>query len=86
MPMWEVHGVLDFDELQVGDVIWYRDFGGGERQVEIENLYEDIKNGRSGFDGILLNGTLSDGSKAVWGYTNQIYRTEKPNRSGERNK
>lgn len=66
----------DIEDLRVGQVIWYDDFGGNRRRVRIESLHEDIKNGRSGFDGKWLNGAFEGGFDGVWGYCSQIVTVE----------
>lgn len=56
-----------------GSVIVYVSFGGGRRTVKVESKEEDIKNGRPGFDGILIvNGKETE--DGVWGYDDQIVR------------
>lgn len=73
---------VQFEDLNIGDVIVYEAFGGEKRRVKIENLEEEIKNERSGFSGVLLNedntpvpntSNLDSRPHAhVWGYTSQI--------------
>jgi hypothetical protein len=57
---------------QVGDTIEYLTFGGERRQVIVTNKDDDIKNGRPGFDGTLINETGP--FNEVWGYDDQIVR------------
>lgn len=52
----------------VGDVITYVDFLGGRRTVYVTAVDDDIKNGRPGFDGHLID----DPDFLVWGYDSQI--------------
>lgn len=62
-------------EYKVGDVIAQQSFGGGVRYVLVETKEEDVKNGRPGFDGILVtsDGTPIEGEfTGVWGYDSQI--------------
>ena len=55
---------------RVGSVIEYHSFGSEyARRVVVESKETDVKNGRPGFDGLLVDGTL-----AVWGYDDQISR------------
>lgn len=50
----------------VGDLVTYTAFGGERRTVRVEEVSEDIKNGRPGFCG-------ADG----WGYADQIERVSR---------
>lgn len=56
---------------QVGSVIRYEAFG-EKRTVRVTNRLDDIKDGRPGFDGEMLNDKFSDGTNGVWGYDDQI--------------
>lgn len=57
---------------EVGDTIVY--YSGGElRRVVVTGKYDDVKNGRPGFDG----DTVGDDSFPVWGYDDQIERVER---------
>lgn len=71
-------GEVKFTDLKVGDVIWYQALGNDtERRVKIVTLDPEIKNDRSGFDGIWLNPPADRGhDNLVWGYTFQITRKE----------
>jgi len=52
----------------VGDIIKYQTFGGYEtRTVRVTAKYDDVKNGRPGFDGMA-------GDTPVWGYDSQIVK------------
>ena len=51
---------------EVGNRITYEDFGGDRRTGIVTGKYDDIKNGRPGFDMTLTNGL------EVWGYDEQI--------------
>jgi len=62
---------MDYNE---GDIIIYSPFGGGERRVRVLTKEDDVKNGRPGFDGDLLDGDTVIGQ--VWGYDSQIVRVE----------
>ena len=53
-----------------GSIIEYRTFDGSLRKVLITEKLDDIKNGRRGFDGVLVN----DRDYTVWGYDYQITR------------
>ena len=52
----------------IGDTITYTTFGGGYRTGVVIGKYDDIKNGLSGFDMQLQDGTT------VWGYDSQIIK------------
>jgi hypothetical protein len=58
------------EQVQVGDVIIYRTWGGENRQVTVTLVSSDIKNGRAGFEGIVI-GWPAD---YVWGYCSQIVK------------
>lgn len=53
----------------IGSVIEYSPFGGGTRQVKVDEKNSDIKNGRPGFGGDLLG---VGERMSVWGYDSQI--------------
>lgn len=55
---------------EVGDTIEYQPFGGGRRRVRVTGKEADIKNGRAGFDGVVVAGP--DDGMTVWGYDGQI--------------
>lgn len=57
---------------RVNDVIQYTTFTGGVRYVRITAWEDDVKNGRPGFDGIVVNGP--EQGVTVWGYADQIDR------------
>ena len=59
---------------RIGSIIVYTDFLGCRRTVKIEGQYDDIKNGRPGFDAIIISSTNRDDAKGddVWGYDDQI--------------
>lgn len=72
------YGVEWRHDYQPGDVLVYTVMGGGEtRRVRVTATYEDIKNGRPGFDGDLLDGKDA-GSRfgSVWGYDDQVLYVE----------
>jgi len=56
----------------VNSVVDYQTFTGEVRTVRVTRIENDIKNGRSGFDGHLLDGP--DTGMKVWGYDDQIVR------------
>ena len=63
-------------KYKVGSIVTYRDFLGSSRTVRVEEKYADIKNGRPGFAGPMIdeNGNaLGD----VWGYDSQIVRVDR---------
>lgn len=73
----------DFQEehgFGAGSVIEYTPIGGGSRRVKVETVDSDIKNGRPGFDGIMLGITDEPTGEFVWGYCYQVTRviTEVP--------
>ena len=53
-----------------GSIIDYRLVTGEVRRVLITEKLDDVKNGRSGFDGVLVD----DVGFEVWGYDDQIVR------------
>ena len=53
-------------DVKVGDIVTYKVFGGELRTVEVTAISADIKNGKSGFDGIAAN------QECYWGYDYQI--------------
>ena len=58
------------NSYRVGSIIEYRPFGSESvRRVAVDTKETDVKNGRPGFDGALVDGTLN-----VWGYDDQITR------------
>ena len=57
-------------KLKVGDTLQYRAFGGELRTVIVDGVESDIKNGRPGFDGTIIEG--ADRGRTVWGYDSQI--------------
>ena len=62
------------DDYRVGSTLTYATFGGGHRTVRVTNLEQEIANGRSGFDGVLLDLDGKETQHRVWGYTDQIIR------------
>jgi len=64
--------VIDFN---IGDVVAYEPFGGGERIVVVVD--RDEHNGQPAFDGDLLG---TDALRGVWGYDDQITRNLGPAR------
>jgi hypothetical protein len=71
---------MNFDSTtpayEVGDVIAYQTFGQeiGARIVVVTAKEADIKNGRPGFDAVLIDGTGSMSFMPVWGYDDQIVK------------
>jgi hypothetical protein len=66
-------------EYWTGDLVIYRPFGGGTRRVKITAKYDDIKNGRPGFDGVLVDDAGALGGNdalSVWGYDDQIVEVQ----------
>ena len=60
-------------DYEVGDILEYRTFTGAVRKIVVTHKYDDVKNGRPGFDGTLVDPNLSSWSD-VWGYDSQIVR------------
>lgn len=57
-----------------GSVLYYRT-SIGTRRVQVTDRYDDIKNGRPGFEGINLDVPDEDDIEHfVWGYDSQIVR------------
>lgn len=54
---------------KLGDVIVYHS-GGSKRVVLVDEKESDIKNGRPGFGGTVIDGP--DTGMSVWGYDSQI--------------
>lgn len=63
-------------QYKEGDTIHYVDFASERRTVLVQNKSDDIKNGRPGFEGVLMHSTnpsdVRDGPETVWGYDDQI--------------
>lgn len=56
---------------EVGDVVdYYTTFGDDLRTVMITDKEPDVKNGRPGFDGVVISGP--EAGLSVWGYDWQI--------------
>tara|TARA_R100001163_G_scaffold62804_1_gene53943 strand:- start:43 stop:273 length:231 start_codon:yes stop_codon:yes gene_type:complete len=51
---------------QVGEHIYYRTFGSSVRYVMVTDVYDDVKNGRAGFDCVDSRGGT------YWGYDDQV--------------
>ena len=61
---------MNHDGYKIGDVIECSSFSVAVLRIKVMNKEEDIKNGRPGFDGVLLNGP--DVGCLVWRYDSQI--------------
>ena len=61
-------------EYTYGDIVVYR--SGAIRHVLVDEIEEDIKNGRPGFGGTVVNDGPEKGV-SVWGYDSQIERVFK---------
>lgn len=64
--------------VRVGDILRYQTFGGTSRRIEVTNVEDDIKNGRPGFDGQMIDEygrPWNDGmfGGACWGYADQVW-------------
>jgi len=64
-----------------GDVVAYLAFGGQRRIAKVTGSFEDVKNGRPGFDGELTPESPdyepSGQWNSVWGYDSQIIAINK---------
>lgn len=57
----------------VGDTVTYATFGGGLRTGVIIEKFDDVKNGRPGFDmRVEDDGLYPGGIELGWGYNDQI--------------
>jgi len=54
--------------VKEGDTVEYATWGGPIREVTITGVYEEVKNGRPGFDGEM------SGGQRIWGYNDQILK------------
>ena len=54
-----------------GSIIEYKTFDGSLRLARVTEKLDDVKNGHSGFDGVLINDNFN---WEVWGYDDQIIR------------
>lgn len=61
-------------DYKVGDIISYTTFSNVSRRVRVTAKYDDVKDGRPGFDGVSL--ILGGDAMDVWGYDDQITRVE----------
>lgn len=61
-------------EYAEGSVVTYEPFGGGPRAVYVTSREADIKNGRPGFEGVILNRASNPAIDFgfAWGYDSQI--------------
>jgi hypothetical protein len=59
---------MSAQDYRVGDVIVYTPLMGGDRYVVVTERYDDVKNGRAGFDGHVVDHP----DMPVWGYDAQI--------------
>jgi len=55
-----------------GSIIEYRTFDGSVRRILVTERIPEIKNGRDGFDGLVIGQNGYNGN--VWGYDSQIIR------------
>jgi len=58
------------EQPRVGEMIVYRTFSGMWRSVRVTAVYETVKNGQPGFDGVDRDGN------SFWGYNDQIIPEE----------
>lgn len=66
-------------DYDINDLVIYRPFGGGTRRVRVATKEADVKNGRPGFSGQLVDedGSLTAGDTyGVWGYDSQIVEVQ----------
>ena len=66
---------VNIKNLNIGDIVEYRNNGGQTMRVKIDDIDEEGKNGRPVFSGVILNPTTSQ--KNAWGYISQITRWSK---------
>jgi len=66
-----ITGAVDYAE---GSVIEYVSFEGARRRVKVDIVDPAIKNGRPGFDGVIVRSPAGDlrAGEPVWGYDSQI--------------
>ena len=57
-----------------GDTVRYETFTGELRTARVTAKVPDIKNGKDGFDGVILGQSQSTSDAEVWGYDYQIIR------------
>lgn len=63
-----IHQTFTHDDYRVGSIIEYKTFTGDSRKIRVTNKQEDIKNGKGGFDGLMMHVA----NMYVWGYDEQI--------------
>jgi hypothetical protein len=56
--------------VEADDTIEYRPFAGPSRTVQVQAVYDNVKNGRPGFDAVVTSGP--EKGEQVWGYADQI--------------
>lgn len=61
---------MDTLRYVAGCEITYETFLGQQRTCRVEAVHADIKGGRPGFDGTIIDGP--DAGRTVWGYDDQI--------------
>lgn len=61
-------------DYRIGSTIEYSTFSGSMRRVLVTEKEADIKNGRPGFGGDLVNDPANGVGDGVWGYDAQITR------------
>ena len=66
--------MVNIDNLKIGSIVWYRNNGGQNMRVKIDDIDEGGKNGRPVFSGVVLNPNTDQ--KCAWGYLTQITRIE----------
>ena len=60
-------------DYEIGDILEYSTFTGAVRKIVVTDKDDDIKNGRPGFGGTLVDPDPA-GWNDVWGYDSQIVR------------
>jgi hypothetical protein len=58
-------------KVKVGDTVTVREWSGNTKQVVVEAVLKDVKNGRPGID-YVDNNAESEWDKRGWCYSNQI--------------
>ena len=62
----------------VGDVVEYVTVHGARRVVKVTSKSPNVRCGREGFDGVVLDSTEQDHRRSrVWGYSTQVVRVMK---------
>lgn len=63
-------------QVEQGAIVAYTPFGGGSRNVRVDNVEDAIKDGQSGFDGVVVDGP--EKGMGVWAYNDQVTAVLEP--------